>query len=702
MIDAYRAQENYDIFRFCYENGHDEWIRTASRCFDFYRGRQWEEADLAFLRAAGRPALTFNTIEALVRAMKGIQRAMRNDVRYIPIEDADAAAAKVRDQLWLHVQNQNHLDFVETEIWERGLVMGRAFYDIRMRYNDNLQGDIVVKPLRSQDVVLDPAIDSYDPDDWPQVFHTRWVSLNDIEFMYGKAAADSLSYTDLPQWYMYEDQLMAVTLSKNPYFRYTGVPDPRMIRAYRILDRQYREVKLKEVFIDTNSGETSEIPENWDRDRIANLLSKVPGISTIKRKMNTIRWRTTCENQVLHDEDSPYNHFTIVPFFPTFLDGLTMGPVESLLDPQMLFNKVTSQELQIINTTANSGYKLKRGSLTNMTIEELEKVGSRPGFVAELKEIADLEKFQPNQVPQGHDRISFKADKIMRDLAGVPNQVRGYAREDVAGEAIEQNQAANDINWAAYLANLHRTKQMLAVRANDLFQTYYTEERMIQITSGSVYAPQVSTVTINQMTPEGEIINDISRGKFTTVLVPAPSRATMSEGEFQQMLELKQLGVQIPDSVLIELSGAPNKAQILDQLGGDSSQQAQAQAQMEQELHQLQMQLMQAQVADANGRAQLAEARANKANAEASRDPDQAAMALEQQRSQTQRDIAVLQSKIEVLKERMKSRSQDQKTAVELTKIRTQAETAKATAKTKATAASKKPKPTSGTKRKKK
>src|SRR5690606_20132118 len=108
-----------------------------------------------------------------------------------------------------------------------------------------------------------------------------------------------------------------------------------------------------------------------------------------------------------------------VPYFPSFIDGVTMGAVSSLLDPQQLYNKVSSQELHIINTTANSGYKVKRGALLNMTIEEAEQVGSRSGVIFELDDIQNLEKIQPNQVPQGHDRISFKADQIMRNIAGV-------------------------------------------------------------------------------------------------------------------------------------------------------------------------------------------------------------------------------------------------------------------------------------------
>lgn len=668
--DAQIAEENYEIYRFCYDNGHDEWVKKARTCFDFWRGHQWTEADLAKLKAAGRPALTLNVIESLVRVAKGVQRALRNDVRFSPVEDASAQDAQIQDTVWLDIQNQNHLDFVESEIWERGIITGRAYYECRVDFDENLRGNVQIKPRRSQDVVLDPAVDSYDTADWPQVFTRRWVSLLDIEQIAGKAAAEELSFFDVPSWYGYEDTFMAQRLGRFPIYMWKGVPDRKLARALLLIDRQYYELKQKELFIDVKTGDTSEIPESWDRNRIAHVLGQTPDLSTIKRKVKTLRWRVTCEGQVLHDSDSPYKRMTVVPFFPAFIDGVTMGLVESLLDPQMLYNKTTSQELHIINTTANSGYKLKHGSLRNMSVEELETSGSKTGLVVELDNIGDLEKLTPNQVPAGHERLSFKADKIMRDLSGVSQQARGFAREDVAGEAILANQAASDVNFASALANLHRSKEMLATAAMSQVRDFYTETRTILINRGSLYRPQIEEVPINQPTPEGKMLNDVTKGRYTTVLIPSPSRSTMTEGEFKQLFDLrKDLGVMIPDAVMIELSNAPNKGQIIQQLQGDSNdanraaQQAQAQAQQsEQELNA-------ARVEKERSAAALNQARAEKAAREAATDPDASYERVEMARIGAERATAQERAALDAAKIGLQRRQQNHKVALELTRM---------------------------------
>jgi hypothetical protein len=691
--DLDTARHQYEMYRFCYENGHEQWLATARRCFDFFNNKQWNPQTKARLDAQRRAALTFNVIESLVRSMKGIQRALRHDVRYLPQQLTSGDDARVMDAVWLHVQQQNGLDFLETDIYEKGLIMGRAYYDVRVDFDESFQGHVKVKGRRSQDVILDPSIDTYETEDWPQVTTRRWTSSNDIAHMFGKEKARAVCGGTLPEFYDYDDQFMAQQMGNMPYYRFDGVADSKEIRAHLLLERQYYQHKMKEVFVDVATGDFSEVPESWDRNRIAKVLEQVQGVSVIKRKMKTVRWTVTCEQEVLHDEDSPYKRFTIVPFFPTFVDGTTMGAVESLLDPQELYNKITSQELHIINTTANSGYKVKAGSLKNMTEEQLEERGAQSGFVAVLEDVKDLEKIQPNSTPQGHDRLSFKADQIMRSISGVSNQARGFAREDVAGSAIESNQAAQDINFAGYLTNLHRTKRMVAVAVMDCVQSSYTEERVIQINRGSSFNPKMEAVTLNQVTPEGKVLNDVTSGKYTTVLVPAPSRTSMSEEDFNLMVKLRtEVGIMIPDELLIELSPASNKAQIIQMLQGDSTEAQRRADEAAAATAEAELAKTQAAAQKDLSAAELNTARAQKFQVEAQSDPDASYERVEQERIEMDRQQG--EQKLQLEREKFQHEKEfDTKTlAIKLVEI----DEKRQMAKDKAVADAKKPKPVPG------
>lgn len=631
------ATHQYECYRWAYDNGHEEWMAKAQTCFEFWRGNQWDEKVLAQLTREGRPALRFNVIESLVRSMMGIQRALRNDVRFLPVSGANNETARVQDALWLHTQQQNNLDFLETEVYQKGLIMGRAYYDVRVKHNDSFQGEVRICSPRSQDIILDASIDTYDPAaGWPRVFHRRWVSYHDLVTQYGREKAEAVGYRGMPEWMYYEDKFMAQQMGRLPYYRSEPNEFDSLQRAYLLLDQQHKVFKKKKVFVDLQTGDVSEIPETWDHNRIAAVLEATPGVGVTDQMRETVRWTTTCEEVVLHDEDSPYKQFTITPFFPSFVDGVTLGAVESLIDAQQLYNKITSQELHIINTTANSGWIVKRGALTNMNgVRELEQFGSKPGTVIEVNEnVSDaIQKITPNSTPQGHDRLSFKADQIMRSLSGVSNQARGFAREDVAGEAILANQAAQDINFAGWLGNLHRTKQMLASRVLDCVQAHYTDTRAILINRGSSLQPEMEEIPINQPTPEGEVLNDVTQGKYTTTLIPAPARASMTEEDFKLMLMLrKEIGMAIPDNLLLELSPATNKAQIIQALQGDSNERQREAEALEAQHAQIEQQKALAQARKEEAAAQLNQARAEKAAIEAASEPDAAYERVETQR----------------------------------------------------------------------
>lgn len=320
------------------------------------------------------------------------------------------------------------------------------------------------------------------------------------------------------------------------------------------------------------------------------------GFQVVPKLVRRIRWSVVADNIVLHDEWSPYKHFTVVPYFPHFRRGTTIGLVENLLGPQELLNKVTSQELHVVNTTANSGYKVKAGALSNMTVEELEEKGARTGLVIEVNgdPDKDVQKIAPNQVPQGLDRISYKAEESIKTISGISDSMQGMDRADVAAKAIQAKQKAGSTNLVKPLDNLTRTDAILARNVLDLVQEFYTEERIMTITHDHATGESQS-FTINQPNPEPEtgeeteenpyqeIVNDLTLGEYDVVVTSVPRRETLEDSQFEQAMALKEAGIQIPDSVLIDASRLINKKDIIRQMTESSqSPEAKAAAELEQ------------------------------------------------------------------------------------------------------------------------
>jgi hypothetical protein len=288
---------------------------------------------------------------------------------------------------------------------------------------------------------------------------------------------------------------------------------------------------------------------------------------------------------VLHDEWSPYKHLTVVPYFPHFRRGTTIGLVENLTGPQELLNKVTSQELHVLNTTANSGWKIKAGTLLNMTMEELEQRGSQTGLVMEMSDMEGAEKITPNATPQGLDRMSFKAEESIKSISGVSDSMQGFDREDVAAKAIQEKKKSGSTNLVKPLDNLVRTDYFIARNTLDLVQEFYTEPRILTITTDQMTGA-TEDVAINQVDPAtGEVINDLMLGEYGVVITSVPHKETLEDSQFDQAVALRELGVKIPDAVLIKASRLIDKAEILEQMQQEAnSEQAQRQAATQQAL----------------------------------------------------------------------------------------------------------------------
>lgn len=568
--DTEKARDQWDRYLYARDAGHSDFVKKAAQCEDYASGKQWDDLLKTKLERAGKPALTLNKTLAIVAAISGEQIDLRADVTFRSKSTGSEEVANALAKVWMHVAGTNSLEFVEADVFLQGIITSRGFFDVRMDFTDSMLGEVRIGRLNSKNVVIDPDGEDYDPDTWSELFITKWLSPNDIERIYGAAEAKDLLNRKPQDTFGYD----SVDVPKNSfgkgsaaYWRWASLdPEQMKNRKYiRVIERQFKELKRVPHFVDMETGDTRPIPEGWDRERIQQVLA-VSGTSVVKLPTERILWRVTAEDLVLFDEVSPYKHFTPVPYFPYLISGQTVGIGENLLSPQDLLNKVSSQELHVVNTTANSGWQMEEDQLVGMEPDELEARGAETGLVlVRRKGTAPLDKIQPNQVPTGLDRIGFKADEFMKDISGVSDSKRGFDRADVAAKAIQAKQAAGTVNLAMPLFNLNRTRKILARNVLDLIQTFYHEERILRVTKGGLIQ-ETEEIAVNQVTPEGQIVNDLTVGEYDVVVSAVPTRETYEESQFQEALALRQLGVAIPDDVLVEHSHLNRKREIAERI----------------------------------------------------------------------------------------------------------------------------------------
>ena len=568
------ARDQWDAYTRARDNGHQDYIAVAKRCDAFYRGEQWDAADLSTLDDQGRPALTINTILPTINTVLGEQSTRRADVTFKPRGRGKQDIADTLTKLFMQISDNNKLEWVESQVFSDGLIQDRGWFDVRVDFDDHIQGEVRVTAKDPLDILIDPDAKDYDPRTWNEIFETRWLSLDEIEETYGQKQADKLRIaveqgsvlgTDSIE---FEEVRYGDTYSGVEYQQgnTTNPEENRALRSVRVVERQYYRLKECMFYVDSVTGDMREVPYNWKKKKREAFADEF-GLEILTKLVRKVRWTVTADLVVLHDDWSPYDHFTLVPYFPFWRRGRPFGMVRNLISPQEQLNKISSQELHIVNTTANSGWIVEAGSLSGMDADDLEEHGAETGLVLEFNRgFNPPAKIPPNQIPTGLDRISQKAAINIKQISGISDSMLGTDSPEVSGVAIQAKQNRGAMMVQVPLDNLAKTRQYLAEKVLNLVQAYYTEERIVQIVDESDPMKASEPMVVNQMTPEGEIINDLTLGEYDVVVSTSPARDNFDEMQFAEAIQLRQVGVPIPDDIIVDYSHLSRKGEVAQRI----------------------------------------------------------------------------------------------------------------------------------------
>ena len=556
------ALENWTEFERCYQSRHQSYVTEATQFDNYYHGQQWTEEELAAL--GDKPALTINLSKKTINAIYGDYAKSRVDFAFLPVSDATEEQGETLTKLVNHICSQNMYQMRESQMVLDGLIKDRGFVEVRIEFETNVLGDVTIRHKDPRDIVLDPEAKHYDPSTWSQVIEISWMSPQQITAQYGEEKGKSV-FAQAMSGMGYGSESIRFGARSDWEGPYSGNPGPSTgerdrIRAIRVINRQHRKMARVKEFVDPMTLDISEIPESWTKQRIEQVAQKL-GLLVRERTKERIRWTVTADRIVLFDGWSPYRGFTIVPFFPYFTAGRPSGVMRDLISPQDQLNKSESQELHIVNTTANSGWLVEAGSLTSQTPEELEQSGARTGLVVVYnKGRTPPVKIAPNQVPTGIDRISMKSAAYITDIPGASTLVGIRPSVDMSGVAMQTAQSGALSSLSVIFDNLAWTRRFIAMRIIDCVQGFYTEARVLRVTDWKDPRQGQEEVEINT-----NVADDVTVGRYDVVVSLVPAHDTARELEFGQAMQMRAEGVMIPDYHIILASNMHDKVTIAEE-----------------------------------------------------------------------------------------------------------------------------------------
>jgi hypothetical protein len=87
--------------------------------------------------------------------------------------------------------------------------------------------------------------------------------------------------------------------------------------------------------------------------------------------------------------------------------------------------------------------------------------------------------------------------------------------------------------------------------------------------------PRTTETTINDVQADGRVLNDMTIGHYDITIASQPMQITFDNSQFEQIRSMrKDMGVRIPDPIVIRYSNLADKTEVLDAMAAQAPQEA--------------------------------------------------------------------------------------------------------------------------------
>ena len=534
------------------------------------------------LPANRRRQFNFHRIRRVINMIDGHQRKNRKSIICKPKENGDAETADQVTKIFMWLENQEGYLHTISDSFHGALVTGMNLLEVWVDYrSDPISGNIRIDNSSYNSFLIDPFFKKHDLSDCNSIWKRSFLTKREVislmpdleEVIIGLQGNDSGSSRDgkfqfMPESYNYG---MKNLLTYDQFY--------------------YRDYRTQKMLVDTNTGDTME----WrgDEDMLKAFLQQEPTITVVDQVIPTVKLAVVVQGKVMYDGPNPlgidkypfvpvYAYFEPqMPYFPQRIQGVVRG----LRDSQYLYNRRKVIELDILESQINSGWIYKENALVN-PLDVFNLSGQGRGLA--LKQDAsmtDVQQIQSPAIPPTTLQISEQMAREVQEISGVSEELLGFDNKDsLSGFHAALKMSASTTTLQRLFDQLDRSYALLGNLFLDIVQANFTPGKVKKILEGQEPAP---------------LFYNKAFGKYHAVVEEGLNTTTQKQMQFAQLLQLRETGLPIPDSILIDAATIQNKKQLIETM-----QQQQQQAQ------QVQMQQLEGQVAEQKAKIQSMQAKA--------------------------------------------------------------------------------------------
>jgi len=518
---------------------------------------------------------SFNRIRRIINMITGYQRQHRLSTIITPIENGDNVTASQLTKVLMWTMNQDNTLETISDAFEGAITTGMNLLSVWMDYRrDPICGDIKVDNVSYNEYLIDPFFKKPDLSDCRFIWSRKWLNKRelkslfperekDIDSMYARGWRDG-KFQFQPESYNYAMQDL---LTYDEFY--------------------YMDYRTRKLLVDIHTGGTLE----WegDENQLKSYLRAFPEITTVDQIIPTVKLAIQINGRTFYHGRNPMgiDCYPFVPMFcyyepqiPYFPDRV-QGVVRGLRDAQYLYNRRKIIELDILESQINSGIKFKEDSLVNPKDAFLTGQG-RSLALKKDADMNDVQQMLPPQIPPSMIQLSEILGREIQEISGVSDELLGMAEDDKPGILAMLRQGAALTTLQKPFDQLNLTQKLLGKIQLALIQKNFTKGKIQRILGED---------------PTEEFHSKVF-AEYDIVVEEGLNTATQKQMQFKQLLDLRQLGIDIPVKTLLDASTLQNKERLIEDIQAVEQQTQQ----MQQQQAQMEMQVQKANIASLEAR----------------------------------------------------------------------------------------------------
>jgi len=471
--------------------------------FSFGGRYQWDRATYEQRLNDNRPALTINRLKAPIRQVANEIRLNKPSIKANPVDDkGDKKIAEIYDGMIRGIERTSQAQVAYQTAAEGAIRAGFGVFEIRNEYEDEetFEQDIKIERILNQFAVhFDPSAKKITKEDAMYCFVEDVVT--EEEYKRRWPDAELVDFEGSSQTYWVIDENI------------------RIARYY------VKEMVKKNIAI-TEEGEVWEVTQEQID---SGVLEGVNIKKTRTAKVPKVKCYVVSGADILEGPfDIPSKFIPVVPVYgeETWVEGQNKptGIVRDAKDPQKLYNYWRTTAAETIALQPKVPYLVTPGMIKALKpMWDNANHSNKPYLMYNPDQGQKPFKEPPPSPPAAMWQESAIASDDIKFTTGIFDSGLGNVGPEQSGRAILARQQKSEISNFIYTDNLAIAIQYAGRILVDMIPKVYDTQRIVRVIG---IDDAEDLVPINQKLPTGEIINDLTAGKYDVTVNVGPSYQT--------------------------------------------------------------------------------------------------------------------------------------------------------------------------------